>query len=30
MGDAIGLEIDGAAAHIFGPDGTGYHPVATA
>ena len=25
MGDEIGLKIDGDAAHIFGPDGTGYH-----
>jgi hypothetical protein len=25
MGDRIGLRIDGAAAHLFGPDGTGYH-----
>ncbi|MDQ4088587.1 MAG: ATP-binding cassette domain-containing protein, partial [Pseudomonadota bacterium] len=25
MGDEIGLRIDGGAAHIFGPDGTGYH-----
>ena len=25
VGDEIGLRIDGAAAHLFGPDGTGYH-----
>ena len=25
IGDRIGLRIDGAAAHLFGPDGTGYH-----
>ena len=25
MGDRIGLRIDGAVAHIFGPDGTGHH-----
>jgi multiple sugar transport system ATP-binding protein len=25
LGDRVGLKIDGAAAHIFGPDGTGYH-----
>ncbi|MEA3002562.1 MAG: multiple sugar transport system ATP-binding protein [Sphingomonadales bacterium] len=25
LGDKIGLRIDGAAAHIFGPDGTGHH-----
>ncbi len=25
MGDEVGLKIDGAAAHLFGPDGTGYH-----
>jgi multiple sugar transport system ATP-binding protein len=25
MGDEIGLRLDGAAAHLFGPDGTGYH-----
>ena len=25
MGDRIGLRINGAAAHIFGPDGTGHH-----
>lgn len=27
IGDPIGIEIDGGAAHIFGPDGTGYHAV---
>lgn len=25
MGDRIGLRINGAAAHVFGPDGTGHH-----
>jgi multiple sugar transport system ATP-binding protein len=30
MGDRIGLRIDGAKAHIFGPDGTGYHSEAAA
>jgi multiple sugar transport system ATP-binding protein len=25
-GDTIGLRINGAAAHLFGPDGQGYHP----
>ncbi|MBW0006446.1 MAG: ABC transporter ATP-binding protein [Sphingomonas sp.] len=25
IGDEVPLTIDGAAAHIFGPDGTGYH-----
>jgi multiple sugar transport system ATP-binding protein len=25
IGDEVALAIDGAAAHIFGPDGTGYH-----
>ncbi len=25
VGDEVGLHIDGAAAHLFGPDGTGYH-----
>jgi multiple sugar transport system ATP-binding protein len=25
IGDDVGLRIDGAAAHIFGPDGTGHH-----
>jgi multiple sugar transport system ATP-binding protein len=25
MGDKIGLRIDGAATHLFGPDGEGYH-----
>jgi multiple sugar transport system ATP-binding protein len=24
-GDQVGLSIDGAAAHLFGPDGSGYH-----
>jgi multiple sugar transport system ATP-binding protein len=31
MGDTVRLRIDGASAHIFGPDGVGYHaPVHTA
>ena len=25
IGDEVPLRIDGAAAHVFGPDGTGYH-----
>jgi len=25
VGDTVGLRIDGGAAHLFGPDGTGYH-----
>ena len=25
IGDEVGLTIDGAAAHVFGPDGAGYH-----
>ncbi len=25
VGDEVGLMIDGAAAHLFGPDGTGFH-----
>ena len=25
LGDEVSLAIDGAAAHVFGPDGTGYH-----
>ncbi|HET7816470.1 MAG TPA: ABC transporter ATP-binding protein [Sphingomicrobium sp.] len=25
VGDEVGLAIDGAAAHLFGPDGAGYH-----
>jgi multiple sugar transport system ATP-binding protein len=29
IGDPVALAIDGAAAHIFGSDGTGYHAVAT-
>jgi multiple sugar transport system ATP-binding protein len=28
VGDRVGLSIDGAAAHLFGPDGTGYHRAA--
>jgi multiple sugar transport system ATP-binding protein len=28
IGDTIGLRIDGAAAHLFGADGTGYHAEA--
>jgi multiple sugar transport system ATP-binding protein len=30
LGDDVGLAIDGAAAHLFGPDGTGYHRTAAA
>ena len=30
VGDTVGLRIDGAAAHLFGPDGTGYHRAAAA
>jgi multiple sugar transport system ATP-binding protein len=29
IGDEVALAIDGAAAHVFGPDGTGYHRAAT-
>ena len=25
IGDEVPLTIDGSAAHVFGPDGTGYH-----
>src|SRR4029079_6661755 len=25
VGDEVGLSIDGDRAHLFGPDGTGYH-----
>jgi multiple sugar transport system ATP-binding protein len=25
IGDEVGLKIDGAAAYVFGPDGTGHH-----
>ena len=28
LGDEVALAIDGAAAHLFGPDGTGYHRAA--
>jgi multiple sugar transport system ATP-binding protein len=28
IGDEVALAIDGAAAHLFGPDGTGYHRTA--
>jgi multiple sugar transport system ATP-binding protein len=28
LGDEVGLAIDGATAHLFGPDGTGYHRAA--
>jgi len=28
IGDEVGLAIDGSAAHLFGPDGTGYHRAA--
>ena len=30
VGDRIGLRINGAAAHLFGPDGTGHHAEAAA
>ena len=30
IGDDVALAIDGPSAHIFGPDGTGYHSAATA
>ena len=30
IGDRIGLAIDGGAAHLFGPDGAGYHAAPTA
>ncbi len=30
VGDRIGLRIDGAAAHLFGPDGTAFHAEARA
>jgi multiple sugar transport system ATP-binding protein len=30
IGDEVALAIDGAAAHVFGPDGTGYHGPAAA
>jgi multiple sugar transport system ATP-binding protein len=30
IGDEAALAIDGAAAHLFGPDGTGYHGTAAA
>jgi multiple sugar transport system ATP-binding protein len=29
-GDMVGLRIDGAAAHLFGPDGAGHHAEAAA
>jgi multiple sugar transport system ATP-binding protein len=29
IGDPIGVAIDGKAAHIFGPDGTGHHAAST-
>jgi multiple sugar transport system ATP-binding protein len=28
IGDEVALEIDGAVAHVFGPDGVGYHRAA--
>jgi multiple sugar transport system ATP-binding protein len=28
IGNEVSLAIDGAAAHVFGPDGTGYHRAA--
>jgi len=30
IGNEVGLAIDGAAAHLFGPDGTGHHGTAAA
>jgi multiple sugar transport system ATP-binding protein len=30
VGDTVGLSIDGAAAHLFGPDGAGHHAEAAA
>ena len=30
VGDTVGLAIDGAAAHLFGPDGAGHHAEAAA
>jgi multiple sugar transport system ATP-binding protein len=30
IGDEVALAIDGATAHLFGPDGTGYHGTAAA
>jgi multiple sugar transport system ATP-binding protein len=30
IGDRIGLRIDGAAAHLFGPDGEGHHAESAA
>ncbi len=30
IGDEIGLSLDGSAAHVFGPDGTGHHAQAEA
>ncbi len=30
IGDKVGLRVDGAAAHIFGPDGAGHHAAAAA
>ena len=30
IGDTVGLRIDGNAAHLFGPDGTGHHAAAAA
>ena len=30
IGDKVGLAIDGAAAHLFGPDGSGFHASAPA
>jgi hypothetical protein len=29
IGDEVPLAIDGSAAHVFGPDGTGYHRAAS-
>ncbi|MEO7827763.1 MAG: ABC transporter ATP-binding protein [Allosphingosinicella sp.] len=30
VGDKVGLRLDGAAAHLFGPDGAAFHPEARA
>jgi multiple sugar transport system ATP-binding protein len=30
VGEAVGLRIDGGAAHLFGPDGAGHHSEASA
>ncbi|MDP9412622.1 MAG: TOBE domain-containing protein, partial [Pseudomonadota bacterium] len=30
MGETVGLRIEGADAHLFGPDGVGYHAAPAA